>query len=67
MNGPWQPVQEAQALASELRCHIMSLGQNVVASKDVRVFLKVHPQKRRVLGVFISMQIREGSGRKGGH
>ena len=30
-------------------------------------FLKMHPQKRRVLGVFISMQIREGSGRKGGH
>ena len=29
---PWQPMQEAQALASELRCHIMSLGQNVVAS-----------------------------------
>lgn len=30
-------------------------------------FLKMDPQKRRVLGVFISMQIREGSGRKGGH
>lgn len=43
MNGPWQPVQEAQALASELRCHIMSLGQNVVASKDVRVFFESAP------------------------
>lgn len=64
MNGPWQPVQEAQALASELRCHIMSLGQNVVASKDVRVFFKKCTRRSdEYFGVFISMQIRINSRR----